>query len=67
MREGIYINEQPKSESDLLTGFVVFFDSGLKVSPFSSCTFDFIKAHAKARGVDGPVYVTTQTPNPRKV
>ncbi len=64
MREGIYLDHTPKSDSDHLTGFVVHFCKGLQVSPFTHCTMPFIQAHAKARNVDGPIYIVTPNPKP---
>lgn len=61
MREGIYLNEEPKSESDPLTGFVIFMrHHRLQVSAFTRCTLPHIKQHAKARSVDGPIFTATK-------
>lgn len=59
MREGIYI-DGPVEDGCSYTGFVVHFYGGdYKVSPFTHCTMPFILERAKARRVDGPVYVTS--------
>ncbi len=64
MREGIYLNEEPKSEGDPLTGFVIFTrHHRLQVSTFTRCTLPHIKQHAKARFVDGPIFIATEGGN----
>ena len=67
MREGIYVDGRVWDDRTLLTGFVVHSQqwrpnvSGLQIAPFTSCAMPFIRERAKARGVEGPVFVVAHS------